>query len=107
MRAGAGALNTCLSAAFQGGFMSEPNTISIDLDAWRKKHRREREEMGLRSAGPCFVCGNQMEYGDYDHYGLYKRGGNKWLDKQFEPDVRAKHLEVFAEGIGFDRTRNA
>ena len=86
--------------------MSDP-TVSSDLDAFRMNRRREREERGLRLSGPCFVCRTETEYGGHDHYGLYSRGGNKWLDRQFEPDARTKHLEVFAEGIGFDRTRNA
>lgn len=82
------------------------STPSTDWEKWKQERRRERQERGLRLSGACLMCDRETPYGDGDHYGYYGRGGNAWLDKQFAEPLRSRHVEVFTEGVGFERVTN-
>jgi hypothetical protein len=69
-----------------------------------RQERKQERLRNLKTGGPCLICGQQMEYRHHGRYGFYARHGNKWLDRQFTPSTRARHLEVFKRGDLLERT---
>jgi hypothetical protein len=67
-------------------------TVPDDPRVWAEQYRKECETRGLKTEGPCIICG---EHTRYSYCGAHRNWGNSWLSSQFEDRQRRNHFEAF------------